>query len=65
VDGPSQREDLVGKAKQLLVLPLLGLDLPPLTVGQDLAFLVGWFWLIITKVDKKMASSDTIIVSSP
>jgi hypothetical protein len=41
VDGPGQREDLAGKAQQLPVLPLLGLDLPPLTVGQDLAFLAG------------------------
>ena len=65
VDGPGQREDLAGKAKQLPVLPLLGLDLPPLTVGQDLAFLVGPVLADHHQGGKEMASSDTIIVSGP
>jgi hypothetical protein len=51
--------------EQLLVLLLFFLDGLPLVVGQDLAFLVGPVWLIITKVDRKIASSDTIMVSSP
>jgi hypothetical protein len=34
-------------------------------VGQHLPLLVRRFWLIITNVDRKIASSDTIIVSSP
>jgi hypothetical protein len=41
------------------------LDHLPLVVGQDLVLLVARFWLIITNVDRKMASSDTIMVSSP
>jgi len=34
-------------------------------VGQDWRFSSARFWLIITKVDRKIASSDTIMVSSP
>ena len=44
----------------------LGLHELPLVVGQDLVrFSSARFWLIITNVDRKIASSDTIIVSRP
>jgi hypothetical protein len=46
-------------------LLLLVLDRLPLLVGQRLPFFVGAVWLITTNLDKKIASSDTIIVSSP
>jgi hypothetical protein len=34
-------------------------------VGDDLALGVGPVWLIITKVERKIASRETIIVSNP
>ena len=65
MDGLGEFQDLVGDVQQLLVLLLLLLDCLLLVVGQHLALLVARFWLIITKVDRNMASSDTIMVSSP
>ena len=65
VDGLGELQDLVGELQQLLVLLVFFLDGLPLVVGQDLAFSSARFWLIITKVDRKIASSDTIMVNSP
>jgi hypothetical protein len=52
--------------KQLVVRLLVLLHCLPLVVGQCLALLAppARFWLMITKVDRNMASSDTIMVSS-
>jgi hypothetical protein len=65
VGRPGELQDLVGDLEQVLVLLLLLLDRLPLLVGQRLPFSSARFWLIITNVDKKIASSDTIMVSSP
>ena len=51
--------------EQLLVLLVLLLDGLPLLVGDDLALASARFWLIITNVDRKIASSETIIVRRP
>jgi hypothetical protein len=65
VDGLGELQDLVGQVEQLLVLPILLLDRLPLLVGQHLPLLVRPVLADITNVDRKIASSDTIIVSSP
>ena len=65
MDGLGEFQDLVGDVQQLLVLLLLLLDCLLLVVGQHLALLVARFWLIIAKVDRKMASSDTIMHGHP
>ena len=66
VDRLRHLEDLVRDREQILVLLLLGLH--DLTTGDPPApgaSASARFWLIITNVDRKIASSDTIIVSSP
>jgi hypothetical protein len=66
VDGPGARQDLVGQLQQLLPERLrFLLDRLPLVVGQDLACSSARCWLIITKVDSKIASGDPIMVNSP
>jgi hypothetical protein len=50
---------------QVLVLLLLLLDCLPLVVGQHLALLVRQVLADHHEVDRNMASSDTIMVSSP
>src|SRR6478672_7125982 len=65
VDGRGQVEDLVREVEQLPVLRVLLLHGHPLLAGDHLRFASARFWLIITKVERKIASSDTIIVSSP
>jgi hypothetical protein len=50
---------------QLLVLLLLVLDCLPLVVGQHLALLVSQVLADHHEVDRYLASSDTIMVSSP
>ncbi len=55
-------EDLLREVEQLLVLLLFELNRLPLLPRQHLAFLVRRFWLIITNVDRKIASSETIRV---
>ena len=61
VDRIRELEDLL-QVQQLLVLRLLELDLfaTPVTPTPDL--LVGRFWVIITNVERKIASSETIRV---
>ena len=51
--------------EQLLVLLVLLLDGLPLLVSDHLPLRLGPFWLIITKVQRKIALSETIIVSRP
>jgi hypothetical protein len=58
-------EDLARELEHLFVLPALFLDGLPLLVGDRLMLRVRLFWLIITKVERKIASSETIIVSRP
>ena len=53
------------ESEQILVLPILFLDGLPLMVRDELTLRVGLFWLIITNVERKIASSETIIVSRP
>jgi hypothetical protein len=62
VDRIRELEDLLRQVQQLLVLRLLELDLfaTPVTPTPDL--LVGRFWVIITNVERKIASSETIRV---
>jgi hypothetical protein len=50
---------------QVLVLLLLLLDCLPLVVGQHVALLVRQVLADHHEVDRNMASSDTIMVSSP
>jgi hypothetical protein len=56
---------MIGLENQLLVLLLLLLDCLPLVVGQHLALLVRQVLADHHEVDRNMASSDTIMVSSP
>jgi hypothetical protein len=49
----------------LPVLVVLFLHHLPLQIGGGLAFEVGAVWLIITKVDMKIAWSGKIIVNRP
>ena len=65
VNCACQFENLVGQLDQLPVLLVLFLHHLVLLVGGGLSLEVGPFWLIITNVDRKIASSDTIIVNSP
>jgi hypothetical protein len=70
VDGLGEFQDLVGDVQQLLVLMLLVLmplllDCLLLVVGQHLALLVSQVLADHHEVDRNMASSDTIMVSSP
>ena len=51
--------------EELQVLPVFVLDHGPLLIGDDLALRVGTVLAVITNVDRKIASSDTIIVNSP
>ena len=45
------------ESEQILVLPILFLDGLPLMVRDELTLRVGLFWLIITNVERKIASS--------
>ena len=66
MDGRREVEDLVRQLEQLLVLLLLQLnELILLVPARTLAGPSARFWLIITNVERKIASSDTIIVSNP
>ena len=65
VHGLRQLEDLVRDPEQLPVLRALVLDGTPLLVRKHLALRVGAVWLIITNVQRKIASSETIIVGRP
>jgi hypothetical protein len=65
VDGLGEFQDLVGDVQQLLVLMLLLLDCLLLVVGQHMALLVSQVLVDHHDVDRNMASSDTIMVSSP
>jgi hypothetical protein len=59
IDGLGQVEDLPGEADEILILPLLALGHLPLLVRQVPARVSSWrFWVIITNVARKMASSD-------
>jgi hypothetical protein len=53
------------ESEQILILPVVFPDDLPLMVRDELTLRVGLFWLIITNVDRKIASSKTIIVSGP
>jgi hypothetical protein len=57
VDRLRQLENLIGPVEELLVLLVLSLDGLPLLVGNHLALASALFWLIITKVERKIASS--------
>ena len=65
VDRFREFEDLVGEFEELSILPILFFHCLPLLSGYDLAFCVGSVWLIITKVERKIASSETIMVKRP
>jgi hypothetical protein len=65
VDGLGELQDLGGQGQQLLVLLLFFLDVCHWWSARTWRFSSARFWLIITKVDRKMASSDTIMVNSP
>jgi hypothetical protein len=58
-------QDLTRELEQLFVLPVFFLDGLPLLVGDYLTLRVRPVRLIITKVERKIASSETIIVSKP
>ena len=60
-----EAEDLLCGPEQLLVLRVLLLDGPPLPSVMTCRLASPRFWLIITKVERKIASSETIIVSRP
>ena len=63
--GLRQVENLLGEIEQLHVLPVLLFHRLPLLVGDDLPFRVGTVLADITKVERKIASSETIIVRRP
>jgi hypothetical protein len=65
VDGLRRIEDLTREIEQRLVLPVLLLDGLPLLISERLTLRVRLFWLISTNVERKIASSETIIVSRP
>jgi len=65
VDCLREFEDLVREIEELHVLPVLFLDGTPLQVGDRWRLASARFWLIITNVERKIASSETIIVNRP
>jgi hypothetical protein len=65
VDGLGELQDLVGQVEQLPVLPILSWAVRHSWSASTCHFSSARFWLIITNVDRKIASSDTIMVSSP
>ena len=58
-------EDLVGQAEQLSFCCSSSWTVCHCWSAITWRFSSARFWLIMTKVDRKMASSDTIIVSRP
>ena len=65
VDSLGQLRDLLRDGDELLVLMPLVLDQLPLGVREDHTLLVCPVLAISTRVDRKMASSDTIMVRRP
>ena len=65
VHGLRQLKNLIGEIEQLHVLPVLLFHRLPLLVATTCRFASARFWLIITKVERKIASSETIIVRRP
>jgi hypothetical protein len=65
VDRLRPLEDLVRQVDQLAILLVLLTDRPPLQVATTCRFASARLWLIITNVERKIASSETIIVSRP
>ena len=58
--------DPLGQREQVLVLLVLLLDRPPTGASESTSrFASARFCEIITNVERKIASSETIIVSSP
>src|SRR6478672_5839648 len=65
VDRLRQLENLSRDHQQVFILLFLSLNCLPLLIGEQLALMSARFWLIITNVDRNIASNDTIIVSKP
>ena len=65
VYGLRQVENLLGEIEQLHVLPVLLFTVCHCWSATTCRFASARFWLIITKVERKIASSETIIVRRP
>src|SRR4051794_7284296 len=63
--GPGQVEDLLRDVEQLRFCLSSSCTVIHCWLAITCRFASARFWLIITNVERKIASSDTIIVSSP
>lgn len=59
-----ERQHLAGDGEELIEVNVAGLQRIPVIVGDDLPALAR-FWLMRMNADRKIASSETTIVSSP